>query len=223
VDSQSRSGVCPQKKARDRLIRWATTPPQWARGFADETWWSRVAQPALPAWTPAQPPLRFLEHSVPSPAPDPQAVACYGLLVQARTPPGGTQEQGWLRFVTGRPVRAVTSEFLPWAGAQVTPAGKTARLLVWDTASWHRSHAGRQWLREHNQRVTHDHHSLRLVPCLLPSKSPGLNPWEAPGVQGKRAVVEPSRLLTAAELMARVNTHFGCPHHDPLVIPQKVS
>jgi len=36
-------------------------------------------------------------------------------------------------------------------------------------------------------------------------------------------VVEPCRLLTAAELMERVNTHFGCPHHEPLVIPQKVS
>src|SRR5262249_7253522 len=46
VDYQSRSGVCPQKKARDRLIRLATSPPQWALGCEDEPWWSRVAQPA---------------------------------------------------------------------------------------------------------------------------------------------------------------------------------
>src|SRR5215471_2035660 len=92
VDYQSRSGLCPQKKARDRLIRLATSHPQWALGFEDETWWSRVAQPALHAWTPAQQPLRFLEHSVPSTDPDPIAVACYGLLVQQRTPQGVSQD-----------------------------------------------------------------------------------------------------------------------------------
>jgi hypothetical protein len=37
----------PAKKARDRLIRLATSHPQWALGFEDETWWSRLAQPAL--------------------------------------------------------------------------------------------------------------------------------------------------------------------------------
>jgi DDE superfamily endonuclease len=223
VDYQSRSGVCPQKKARDRLIRLATSHPEWALGFEDETWWSRLAQPLLHAWTPAQQPLRFIEQTVPSTDPDPKALACYGLLVQERTTQGVSQEQVWLRFVTGRPVSAVTVEFLTWACAQLTTAGKTALLLVWDNASWHRSQAVRHWIRAHNQRVKQERHGIRLVPCLLPVKSPWLNPLEAHWVHGKRAVVEPSRLLTARELMERVNTHFGCPHHEPLVIPQKVS
>jgi hypothetical protein len=30
-------------------------------------------------------------------------------------------------------------------------------------------------------------------------------------------------LLTAAELVERVNTHFGCPYQEPLSIPQEVS
>ena len=223
MDYQPRSSVCPQKKARDRLIRLAASHPQWALGFEDETWWSRVAQPALHAWTPAQQPLRFIEQTVPSADPDPKALACYGLLVQERTAQGVRQEQVWLRFVTRRPVSAVTVEFLTWVCTKLRAAGKTALLLVWDNASWHRSHAVRHWLREHNQRVKRDRQGLRLVPCLLPIKSPWLNPLEAHWVHGKRAVIEPSRLLTAGELMERVNAHFGCPHHEPLVIPQKVS
>jgi len=81
----------------------------------------------------------------------------------------------------------------------------------------------RQWIREHNQRVKHECQGIRIVSCLLPIKSPWLNPLEAHWVHGKRAVIEPSRLLTAGELMERVHAHFGCPHHEPLVIPQKVS
>ena len=99
MDYQSRPGVCPQKKARDRLIRLATNPPAWVVGFEEETWWSRLAQPALHAWTPAQSPLRIVEHPVPRTDPDPKALACYGLLVQERTPQGVSHEHGWLRFV----------------------------------------------------------------------------------------------------------------------------
>src|SRR5882672_1421124 len=62
---QSRSGVYPQKKARDRLIRLAASHPEWALGFEDETWWSRLAQPTLYAWTPAQQPLRVVEQPLP--------------------------------------------------------------------------------------------------------------------------------------------------------------
>jgi transposase len=223
VDYQSRPGVCPQKKARDRLIRLAANHPQWALGFEDETWWSRVAQPALHAWTPAQQPLRLVEQTVPSADPEPKAVACYGLLVQERTPQGVSQEHVWLRFVTARPVSTVTVEFLTWVCAKLIAGGKTALLLVWDNASWHRSHAVRYWIREHNRRVKQERQGLRILPCLLPIKSPWLNPLEAHWVHGKRAVVEPSRLLTAEELIERVNTHFGCPPQEPLVIPQKVS
>ena len=43
--------------------------------------------------------------------PDPKALACYGLLWQGEPSPG---EQIWLRFVTGRPVSAITTQFLDW-------------------------------------------------------------------------------------------------------------
>ena len=45
LDHQSRSGLCPKKKRRDRLIQRAMTQPTWALGFGDEVWWSRLAQP----------------------------------------------------------------------------------------------------------------------------------------------------------------------------------
>jgi DDE superfamily endonuclease len=182
-----------------------------------------VAQPALHAWTPAQQPLRLIEQLVPSADPDPKALACYGLLVQERTAQGVSQEHVWLRFVAARPVSAVTVDFLTWACTKLTAGGKTALLLVRDNASWHRSQAVRQWLREHNQRIKREGQGIRLVTCPLPVKSPWLHPLEAHWVHGKRAVVEPARLLTAAELVERVNAHFGCPHEDFLIIPQKVS
>jgi hypothetical protein len=32
-------------------MRWAARHPDWALGFQDETWWRRLAQPALRTWT----------------------------------------------------------------------------------------------------------------------------------------------------------------------------
>jgi DDE superfamily endonuclease len=160
---------------------------------------------------------------VPSPDPDPKALACYGLLVQEQSLQGPRQAQVWLRFVADRPVSAVTIAFLTWVCAKVSTLGKTALLLVWDNASWHRSQAVRQWIRAHNQQVKHEGQGIRIVSCSLPIKSPWLNPLEAHWVHGKRAVVEPTRLLTATELAERVSAYFGCPHQEPLSIPQEVS
>ena len=104
----------------------------------------------------------------------------------------------------------------PWVCAQLTALGKTALLLVWDNASWHGSQAVRQWLCEHNQQGNREGQGIRIVRCPLPTQSPWLNPLEAHWVHGKRAVVEPARLLTAAELVERVNAHCGCPYEEPL-------
>ena len=192
-------------------------------GFEAAPWGRRLAQPALHAWTPAQQPLHLIEQTVPPTDPDPKALACYGLLVQERTPQGVSQKHVWLRFVADRPVSAVTVAFLTWVCAQVTALGKTALLLVGDNASGPGSQAVRQWLREPNQHGTRAGQGLRSGRCPLPSKSPWRTPLEAHWGHGKRAVVEPTRLLTAAELVARVNTHFGCPYEEPLSIPQEVS
>jgi hypothetical protein len=65
------------------------------------------------------------------------------------------------------------------------------------------------WLREHNQAVLKTG-GVRIIPCWLPSKSPWLNRIEPKWVHGKRAIVEPARLLTASELQQRVCDYFGC-------------
>jgi transposase len=194
--------------------------PTWALGFGDEVWWSRLAQPNPHAWTEgdAKPKLQAL--TLPRDDPAPKALACYGRLLR----PGPQQaDQMRLRLVTGRPVSAVTIEFLAWCSAQLAAQGFTALLLIWDNASWHRSQAVRHWIRQHNQQVKRGAKGVRLVVCQLPSKSPWLNPIAPKWVHGKRAVSEPDRLLSADELEARVYTYYGCERKMHLVMSKKVA
>src|SRR5438270_13887575 len=58
-----------------------------------------------------------------------------------------------------------------------------------------------------------------MLRCYLLSKSTWLNPIDAKWAHGKRRVVEPARLLTAAELRARVCAAFDCPEEDLLGLP----
>jgi transposase len=190
-------------------------------GYEDETWWSRLARPALHAWT-ADDPLRLVEQTVADDDPDPKALACYGLLLRPHSAAEAVAEEVWLRFVAGRPISAITTAFLEWCCARLAATGITTLVLVWDNAGWHVSQAIRRWLRTHNQRV-HREGGVRLIPCFLPTKSPWLNPIEPTWVHGKRRVVEPARLLTAAELEERVCAAFGCPVCDHLTIPKEVA
>jgi len=127
----------------------------------------------------------------------------------------------WLRFVDGRPVSAVTVAFLAWCAQQAQAQGKRAVLLVWDNASWHLSQSVRSWLRAHNRQVKQTGQGVRLLPCFLPIKSPWLNPIEPKWLHSKKRVVEPARLLSAAELAERVCASFACPHHPHLLAPPK--
>ena len=53
-------------------------------------------------------------------------------------------------------------------------------------------------------------HGRRLLVCRLPSKSPWLNAIERKWALGKRAVVEPERKLSGAELKQRLGKHYRC-------------
>lgn len=196
----------------------AQTRPDWAVGFADETWWSRLARPAVQLWTAGDAPLRLEQLTVAKADLDPKALACYGLWLRD----GPLPDELWLRFVDGRPVSALTAEFLTWCGDRLAAAGKTTLALVWDNASWHVSKEVRTWLRAHNQRV-HREGGVRIIPCFLPTKSPWLNPIEPKWGHGKRRVVDPARLLTARELEERVCAAFACPLTAHLAIPKEVT
>jgi DDE superfamily endonuclease len=162
--------------------------PDWALGFLDETWWSRLARPALHAWAEATQPLRLVEQTVAPADPDPKALAGYGLLVRRPR----QAEQVWLRFVAGRPVSTVTTQFLAWCCSRLEALGARVWALIWDNASWHRSKAVRAWIRTHNRQVKQQGSGVRILSCFLPIKSPWLNPIEPKWIHGKRAILEPA-------------------------------
>jgi transposase len=198
----------------------AVTHPTWGLGFGDEVWWSRLAQPAMHTWVPDTQVLHLVEKARPKDDPEPQALACYGLLVRhVRTQP----EQMLLRFVERRLVSRETTAFLAWCSERLAAQGLTAVLLIWDNASWHISHEVRRWLRQHNHTVKQTGQGVRILACRLPSKSPWLNPIEPKWVHGKRAIVEPDRLLSAQEVMDRVRAYYGCTNEDHPSISAKAA
>jgi hypothetical protein len=194
----------------------ATADPEWAVGFEDECWWSRVALPTLSSFSEEGKPMHLVQQSVAKDDPDPKAISSYGLYL-----PG--LDQTWLRFVDGRPLSAVTTRFLEWSCEKLEALGKKVLLLIWDNASWHISKEVRRWLGSHNREVKRSGQGVRIVSCLLPKQSPWLNAIEPKWVHGKRKVVEPDGLLGAYELAKRVCRVFGCPHYEHLSIPREVA
>jgi hypothetical protein len=194
------------------LIALAAQHPDYALGFQDEVWWSRVAQPHVHTWCEPEQTLHLVEQTVAKDDPDPKALACYGLLVSCPAAPDTLPEKLWLRFIEGRPVSAVTTHYLAWCCEQLAQAGKTALLMVWDNASWHTSQAVRSWIHAHNQHVRQRGQGVRIVPCYLPSKSPWLNRIKPHWAHGKRNILEPARLLSAQELVDRICAYFACDH-----------
>lgn len=73
-----------EKKPRDRLIQLALTHPAWALGWADEVWWSRLAQPEQQRWTEPEALPKLHELARTRDDPTPKALACDGLLVRRR-------------------------------------------------------------------------------------------------------------------------------------------
>jgi transposase len=153
--------------------------------------------------------------------PEPKAVSCYGLYLPEL-------DETWLRFVDGRPISSITTQFLRWCTEKLQAAAKKVVVLIWDNASWHVSREVRCWLGKHNREVKHSagEAGVRIVSCLLPKQSPWLNAIEPKWVHAKRKVVEPEDLLGAYELADRVcwvEPIFDCPHYEHLSVPQKVA
>src|SRR5712692_4514906 len=73
----------------------------------------------LHAWAPGDAPLRLVEQTVAKDDPDPKALACSGRLVRQCA----QAEEVWLRFVDGRPVSALTTQFLEWCCPQLASRG----------------------------------------------------------------------------------------------------
>jgi len=196
-----------EKKRRERWIGLANSEPDWAVGFQDEVWFSRFAQPHLHLWT-ADKALPLQLKSAPRNDPDPKALACYGLL-RADTAASKQGGQMMVRFVEGRPVSSVTTQFLDWLLITLSQEGKKVLLMLWDNASWHVSREVKEWIKAHNQKVKTEG-GCRLLACRLPVKSPWLNNIEPKWVHAKRNTLEAERLLSAQELKQRLYHYFGC-------------
>ena len=76
-------------------------------------------------------------------------------------------------------------------------------------------------MREHNQTVKASGTGVRIVSCLLPVKSPWLNPIEPHWLHAKRKIAETTRPLTCQEISERVYAHFGCSVEEPLTISRE--
>jgi transposase len=187
-------------------MRLAEDKAGWVVGFEDECWWSRAAQPNLHSFSEEGEPLRLVEQSLPKDDPDPKAISCYGLYMPEL-------KLSWLRFVDGRPVSAITTQFLEWCCQKLEELGKKVPVLIWDNASWHISREVRRWIGKRNREVKNSgsEAGVRIATCLLPKKSPWLNAMEPKWIHGKRKVVEPNALLGAYELAERVCAAFRLP------------
>ena len=73
----------------------------------------------------------------------------------------------------------------------------------------------RAWIKAQNRRAKAEG-GVRIEACYLPVKEPWLNAIEPEWVHGKRAIVEPERKLTAAEVEGRVCGYYGCEQLDRL-------
>jgi hypothetical protein len=148
----------------------------WALGFQDETWWSRFALPRLHTWSDIDDSLCLVEQTKQKDDPEPKALACYGILLRWMRADAQLHEEVWLRFVDGRPVSALTIQFLEWCCTKLEAQGKRVLAMVWDNASWHISKAVRGWARGHNRQAKAAGYGVRILACYLPVKSPWPNP-----------------------------------------------
>lgn len=153
-------------------------------------------------------PLRLIEQPVDKANQEPKALACYGAWL-------ADEEYMLLRFAERRPVSSVTCRFLNWVCHKLEQKGKRVWALIWDNASWHISQQVQRWIDEHNEQVKQVG-GVRIITCLLPVKSPWLNPIEPKWLHGKRAVVEPDGKPSKKQLIERVYQHYDCQEVEPL-------
>jgi hypothetical protein len=190
LDDQPGPGLWANPNRRDRLRRLALGCSPLALGCQADVWWRRLAQPSRSAWPEAKP-LRRVEKEAPQAATDRQALAGDGLLL----PPMDTLR--W-RFVTGRPVSHGTGDARAWLAARMAEANKKAWRRLWEHASWPRRKIVRKWLTAPTQRVKRAG-GCRWLVCQRPSQRPWRHPMAPRWVHGKRAMMAPTRLLTAQE------------------------
>jgi hypothetical protein len=143
--------------------------------------------------------LRLVERQ-PKPKEKQKALACFGAVRQ------DTRER-FLYFCDGQPNSEHTTAMIKRLLAVARREEKRVLAIIWDRASWHKSKKLRHWIYQYNQKAKSEG-DVRLLTCLLPVKSPWLNPMEAHWIHAKRKIVEPDGDLPVIELKHRLCAHF---------------
>lgn len=183
------------------MIARATSHPDWALGFGDETWWDRIFQAHIASW--GEHPCKLVSRSVADKQAGDRSRACYGLLLRHPT------RELLIRMPSRRPISTLTIRFLEWTLEQLAARGIRVLALIWDRAMWHTSMGVRRWIRAHNREVKATGQGIRVLPLLLPAQSPWLNPIEPYWGDAKRKIVHPDGSLPLDDLCARVYAVFG--------------
>jgi transposase len=166
----------------------------------DECWFSRFAQPQLHAFATAENNLRLIQRE-PEKGEPAKAIACYGAVCDE------TKER-FFCFADGQPNSEKSIAFLSILLAAAEERCQRVLVVIWDRATWHLSKKVVRWIRQHNQQVKQEEQGVRLLTCLLPTKSPWLNPMEPIWLHAKRKVVEPDGDLSVKVLKERLCAHF---------------
>ena len=168
----------------------------------DESWFSRFKQTAFQQWAGPGDHPRLVQRE-PARHQKDKALACFGAVCQQTG-------QRYFYLCEGQPNTAYTILMLKRLLAVARDKGKRVLLILWDRASWHKSKALFRWTRAHNRQAKLNG-DVRLLTCLLPSKSPWLNSMEPHWVHAKRKVGEPDGNLSIAMLKRRLSALFQVP------------
>ncbi len=136
----------------------------------------------------------------PTPGEPNKALACYGAVRQ------DTQER-YLFFADGQPNTDNTIRMLERLLSVARREEKRVLAVIWDRASWHKSKKLKQWNYMYNQ-IAKQNGDVRLLTCLLPIKSPWLNPMEPHWLHAKRKVAEFDGDLSVKVLKDRLCADF---------------
>jgi transposase len=130
-----------------------------------------------------------------------KAIACYGAVCDE------TKER-FFCFADGQPNSEKSIAFLSTLLTAAKERNQRVLVVIWDRASWHLSKKVVRWLRQHNRQAKQEEQGVRLLACLLPSKSPWLNPMEPIWLHAKRKVIEADGELSVKVLKERLCALF---------------
>ena len=111
-----------------------------------------------------------------------KAIACYGAVCDE------TKER-FFCFADGQPNSEKSIAFLSILLTAAKERDQRVLVAIWDRATWHLSKKVVRWIRQHNRQAKQEEQGVRLLTCLLPSKSPWLNLMESIWLHAKRKVI----------------------------------